>query len=160
VQNLTHRNDADGQALAADALLQRTVGQIDARLKTAWWALLGALDELGEGFQYPVDDARLNVCMLAKRCVVLEAQAVVDLAIRRSEAPRTSGAHRWNALIATYAPAHSIRWRPIRHCCMPGGWRSVNPRTRSCEQTWRTTLSFLTPSVLDHLGLTTASPAN
>ncbi len=82
VRCLTHRNGADGQALATDALLQRTVGQIDARLKTAWWALLGALDELGEDFHYPVDDARLNVCMLAKRCVVLEAQAVVDLAMQ------------------------------------------------------------------------------
>ena len=34
-----------GRALAADALLQRTIGEMDARLKTAWWSLLGALDD-------------------------------------------------------------------------------------------------------------------
>ena len=82
VRTVTDRIGADGRALAGDALLQRMIGEMDARLKTAWWSLLGALDELGEGFNYPVDDAHLNACMLAKRCVVLEAQAVVDLAMQ------------------------------------------------------------------------------
>jgi acyl-CoA dehydrogenase len=82
VHTLTHRAAADGQPLATDALIQRTVGHMDAQLKTAWWALLGALDELGEEFDYPPDDEHLSTCMLAKRSVVLKAQSVVDLAMQ------------------------------------------------------------------------------
>ena len=44
VRRVTDRIGADGRALAADALLQRTIGEMDSRLKTAWWSLLGALD--------------------------------------------------------------------------------------------------------------------
>jgi acyl-CoA dehydrogenase len=79
---LTHRVAADGQSMATDVLIQRTVGLMDAQLKTGWWALLGALNELGDEFDYPLDDEHLSACMLAKRSVVLEAQSVVDLAMQ------------------------------------------------------------------------------
>jgi acyl-CoA dehydrogenase len=82
VHALTHRTAADGRTLATDVLTQRTVGLMDAKLKTGWWALLGALNELGDVFDYPLDDEHLSTCMLAKRSVVLEAQSVVDLAMQ------------------------------------------------------------------------------
>jgi acyl-CoA dehydrogenase len=82
VHIVRRRSGANGQPLAEDVLIQRAVGMMDARLKTSWWALLGALDELGDEFTYPLDDEHLNICMLAKRSVVLAAQAVVDLAMQ------------------------------------------------------------------------------
>jgi acyl-CoA dehydrogenase len=82
VHTLTHRTAADGRSMAADALIQRTVGLMDAKLKAGWWALLGALNELGDEFDYPLDDEHLSTCMLAKRSVVMEAQSVVDLAMQ------------------------------------------------------------------------------
>jgi acyl-CoA dehydrogenase len=82
VHTLTHRVAADGQSLATDVLIQRAVGLMDAQLKTAWWALLGALNELGDEFDYAADDEHLSTCMLAKRSVVVAAQSVVDLAMQ------------------------------------------------------------------------------
>ena len=82
VHIVRRRAGAGGQPLAEDVVIQRTVGMMDARLKTGWWALVGALDELGDDYQYPPDDERYSLCMLAKRSVVLAAQAVVDLAMQ------------------------------------------------------------------------------
>jgi acyl-CoA dehydrogenase len=53
---------------------------MDAKLRTLWWSLLGALDELGE--EYSPDDRAMAPLMIAKRQVVTEAQAVVDLAMQ------------------------------------------------------------------------------
>lgn len=82
VHAVSRRMGPDGQTLAADVLIQRSVGEMDAHLKMSWWALLGALDELGHGFDYPLDDERLSISMLAKRSAVLAARAVVDLAMQ------------------------------------------------------------------------------
>lgn len=59
--------------------VHRQVGLMDARLRGAWWALLGAIEEIG-------DDPRpspglLATAMLAKRQAVTDALAVVDLAM-------------------------------------------------------------------------------
>ncbi|HEX6421033.1 MAG TPA: acyl-CoA dehydrogenase family protein [Acidimicrobiales bacterium] len=59
--------------------VHRQVGLMDAKLRGAWWALLGAIDEIG-------DDPRpspglLASAMIAKRQAVTEAVAVVDLAM-------------------------------------------------------------------------------
>ncbi|HET9141729.1 acyl-CoA dehydrogenase family protein [Actinophytocola sp.] len=59
--------------------IQRQVGLMDAKLRGAWWALMGALDELGD--DYTVGPAALATVMVAKRQVVTEAIEVVNLAM-------------------------------------------------------------------------------
>ncbi|MDF3038548.1 MAG: Butyryl-CoA dehydrogenase [Thermomicrobiales bacterium] len=80
VRVIGSRARGDGNTLADDPTVQRAVGLMDAKLRTMWWALLGALDELGE--EYAPDDRALEAVMIAKRHVVTEAQEVVDLAMQ------------------------------------------------------------------------------
>jgi acyl-CoA dehydrogenase len=79
VRVVAGRRTGDGRALAEDPMVQRNVGLMDVKLRTVWWSLLGALDELGD--DYAPDDRALETVMVAKRHVVTEAQAVVDLAM-------------------------------------------------------------------------------
>jgi acyl-CoA dehydrogenase len=79
VRVIGQRRGADGRALADDPTVQRQVGLMDVKLRTIWWSLLGALAELGD--DYAPDDRALAAVMIAKRHVVTEAQAVVDLAM-------------------------------------------------------------------------------
>lgn len=58
---------------------ERRVGEMVARLRVARWALLAAVDEVGD--DPPVDETTLATWMTAKRHAVLEARAVVDLAL-------------------------------------------------------------------------------
>lgn len=74
------RAAGSGNTLADDPIVQRTVGLMDAKLRTMWWSLLGALDELGD--DYAPDDRALAAVMIAKRHVMTEAQEVVDLAMQ------------------------------------------------------------------------------
>jgi acyl-CoA dehydrogenase len=67
------------RALADLPRVQRQVGLMDAELRSAWWALMGAVDEMGE--DYGASPALLSTVMLAKRQAVLAAIAVVDLAM-------------------------------------------------------------------------------
>jgi acyl-CoA dehydrogenase len=73
------RKTGDGRPLTEDQTVQRQIGLIDVKLRTAWWSLLGALEELGE--EYAPEDAAVAPLMIAKRQVVIEAQTVVDLAM-------------------------------------------------------------------------------
>lgn len=57
----------------------RRVGEMTARLRVARWALLAAVDEVGD--DVAVDEATLATLMTAKRHAVVEARAVVDLAL-------------------------------------------------------------------------------
>ncbi len=59
--------------------VHRQVGLMDAKLRVAWWALLGALDEIGE--DYTATPTALTTVMLAKRQAVTEAIEVVNLAM-------------------------------------------------------------------------------
>jgi len=69
-----------GTALRAElARTQRQVGLMDSKLRVAWWALLGSIDDLGDG--YGADPTALATVMTAKRHVVLEAVDVVNLAM-------------------------------------------------------------------------------
>jgi acyl-CoA dehydrogenase len=69
-----------GASLRAEqARTQRQVGLMDTKLRVAWWALLGSLDELGD--DYGADPAALATVMTAKRHVVIEAVEVVNLAM-------------------------------------------------------------------------------
>lgn len=67
------------QPRAAVPGVVRQVGLMDATLRCAWWALLGALDELGA--DYPAGPGTLTTVMVAKRQVVTAAIEVVDLAM-------------------------------------------------------------------------------
>lgn len=69
----------DGTPIAQDPTTQRLVGQMDVKLRTAWWSLLGALEEIGD--EYEANDGALAPLMIAKRQIVTEAIAVVDLAM-------------------------------------------------------------------------------
>jgi acyl-CoA dehydrogenase len=71
----------DGPPASEDPATIRLVGLMDAKLKMAWWSLIGALTELGDDYAYVVDEANVNTALLAKRCVVTEAVQVVDLAL-------------------------------------------------------------------------------
>lgn len=66
-------------AYAELARVQRQVGLMDAKLRVAWWALMGSLDQIGDDFA--ADGATLATVMLAKREAVTSAIEVVDLAM-------------------------------------------------------------------------------
>lgn len=57
----------------------RRVGEMSARLQVAKWALLSAVDEVGD--DPAADEPALAAVMTAKRHAVVEARAVVDLAL-------------------------------------------------------------------------------
>ncbi len=63
----------------------RQVGEMQARLRVARWALLAAVDEIGD--DPAVDDATLATVMTAKRHVVVEARAVADIAMEVAGGP-------------------------------------------------------------------------
>jgi acyl-CoA dehydrogenase len=57
----------------------RGIGEMRARLRVAHWALLAAVDEVGD--DPAADDPTLDAVLTAKRHVVVEARAVVDRAL-------------------------------------------------------------------------------
>lgn len=59
--------------------VHRQVGLIDAKLRTAWWSLMGAVTDMGD--DYVVGPRLLATVMLAKRQAVMTAIEVVDLAM-------------------------------------------------------------------------------
>jgi alkylation response protein AidB-like acyl-CoA dehydrogenase len=64
---------------APEAATVRLLGDMQARLRVAWWGLRGAVEEIGP--DPAADDATLATVMTAKRHAVLDARAVVDLAL-------------------------------------------------------------------------------
>lgn len=70
---------ARDRAVAGAPTQFRQVGLMEAKLRTSWWALMGAVTDLGE--DYTVDADALATVMLAKREAVLAAREVVDLAM-------------------------------------------------------------------------------
>jgi acyl-CoA dehydrogenase len=79
VQTICARRVGDGQPLAADQTIQRQVGLMDVLLRTSWWALAGALDEVAESAE--LSDETVGTVMIAKREVVTKAIDVVNLAM-------------------------------------------------------------------------------
>lgn len=63
----------------SDPLAQRQIGLMDATLRSMWWALMGAIGEMGD--DYGPADAIMAPLMIAKRQVTVGAQEVVDLAM-------------------------------------------------------------------------------
>jgi len=72
------RSERIGSVLA-DSAIQRQVGEIDARLQAAWWALIGAVTEIGD--DYALDEQTANTVVIGKREVVNAATAIVDMAM-------------------------------------------------------------------------------
>jgi acyl-CoA dehydrogenase len=68
-----------GVAAADSAERQRQVGLMESRLRVAWWALEGALADVGEAMK--PGPGTLTTLMLAKRECVLAGREVVDLAM-------------------------------------------------------------------------------
>ena len=69
------------KALAELPRVQRQVGQLDADLRVAWWALMASLDEAADDDGTTIraaDPATVNTLMLAKREAVMAAIRVVD----------------------------------------------------------------------------------
>jgi len=66
-------------SLSALPRVHRQVGLMDAKLRTSWWALMGAISDLGD--DYVADPHTLTTVMLAKRHAVTTAIEVVDLAM-------------------------------------------------------------------------------
>jgi alkylation response protein AidB-like acyl-CoA dehydrogenase len=59
--------------------VHRQIGLMDAKLRGAWWSLMGSLDELGE--DYTATPETLTTVMVAKRQAVTEAIEVVNIAM-------------------------------------------------------------------------------
>lgn len=108
VRVVRSRRTGDGQSLAEDPTSQRLVGLMDQKLKVAWWALSGALSELGN--EYTPDEAALELVMLAKRQVVTEAVEVVGLAM---EAVGGSAYFRRSPLERAYRDIRAGLFHPI-----------------------------------------------
>jgi hypothetical protein len=89
------------------ASVVRQLGEMQARLRVASWALLGAVDEVGD--DPAADEATLATLMTAKRHAVLEAIAVVDTALEVPAAPPSSARRRWSGPTATCAVGPSTR---------------------------------------------------
>jgi alkylation response protein AidB-like acyl-CoA dehydrogenase len=108
VRVLSTRRTGGGQPLAEDPTSQRLVGLMEQKLKVAWWALVGALTELGD--EYVPDEAALELVMLAKRQVVTEAVEVVGLAM---EAVGGSAYFRRSPLEQAYRDVRAGMFHPI-----------------------------------------------
>lgn len=108
VRVLCQRRNGDGQPLTADPTSQRLVGLMDHKLKVAWWALSGALTELGD--DYTPDEAALELVMLAKRQIVTEAVEIVDLAV---EAVGGSAFFKRSPLERAYRDVRAGMFHPI-----------------------------------------------
>lgn len=63
----------------AAASAVRQVGDMTARLRTARWSLLGAVEEMGD--EPTIDETTLETVLTAKRQAVVEARTIVDTAL-------------------------------------------------------------------------------
>lgn len=57
----------------------RQIGLMDYKLRTAWWSLMGAIEDLGD--DYTAGPETVTTVMLAKRHAVVEAVEVVNIAM-------------------------------------------------------------------------------
>jgi acyl-CoA dehydrogenase len=78
---VTRRKNGAGTPATEDPAIARLFGLMEYKLRTAWWSLSGGINELADDYQYPADEQTVNVALLAKRHVVTEATAIVDLAM-------------------------------------------------------------------------------
>jgi alkylation response protein AidB-like acyl-CoA dehydrogenase len=110
VRTIARRRRGDGEPLAQDPALQRLVGEMDSKLRTAWWALIGGLSELGDDYAYALDDDNCNTVLLAKRHVVTAAVEIVDLAM---EAVGGSSFYKGSPLERAYRDVRGGTFHPL-----------------------------------------------
>lgn len=88
--------------------VQRQVGLMDSRLRVSWWALLGALAEVGD--PPTLSHETLSPLMIAKRECVLAAREVVDLAL---DVAGGAGYHRSSPLERALRDVQAGRFHPL-----------------------------------------------
>jgi acyl-CoA dehydrogenase len=79
VRVIMARPSRNGASPADDPLIQRRIGQMESLLRTAWWSVLGSIEELGD--DYKPDPRAVNIVVIAKAEAVTKAVQVVDLAM-------------------------------------------------------------------------------
>jgi acyl-CoA dehydrogenase len=109
IRAMSRRPSRDGSQNEDPAMI-RLAGLMDYKLRTAWWALMGSLSETGEDFDYPLDEQNTLTALLAKRCVVTEAQEVVDLAM---EAAGGSSYFKRSPIERAYRDVRGGKYHPL-----------------------------------------------
>jgi len=107
---VTRRRNGAGVPASQDPAISRIVGLMEYKLRTAWWALIGALNELPDDYQYAANDQNANTILLAKRCVVTEATEIVDLAM---EAVGGSAFYKGSPLERAYRDVRGGPFHPL-----------------------------------------------
>jgi acyl-CoA dehydrogenase len=108
VHHIAGRTYGDVHPLAEEPSVQRLVGLMDYKLRTSWWSLLGALDELGDDF--PLDEAMATTVLLARRHVATEAVEIVDLAM---EAVGGASYYKRSPLERAYRDVRAGKYHPL-----------------------------------------------
>jgi acyl-CoA dehydrogenase len=108
LRTIAQRKSGRGDAMANDPLAQRHVGLMDYRLKTAWWSVMGALDELGDDYQ--IGEREVGLVQLARRDAMSAAQEVVDTAM---ETLGGSSYFRRSPLERAYRDVRAGRFHPF-----------------------------------------------
>jgi len=85
VRAIMSRPSRNGVAPVEDPLIQRRVGMMDSLLRTAWWSIIGSIEEIGEDYK-PTPET-VNTLMIAKAEAVTKAVQVVDLAMETTGGP-------------------------------------------------------------------------
>jgi alkylation response protein AidB-like acyl-CoA dehydrogenase len=105
---IADRRRGDGQPLADEPSIQRLVGLMDYKLRSSWWSLVGALEELGD--DYPLNEAMSTSVLLARRHVAMEAVEVVDLAM---EAVGGASFYKRSPLERAYRDVRAGKYHPM-----------------------------------------------
>jgi acyl-CoA dehydrogenase len=85
VRAVMSRPQRNGTSPANDPLIQRRIGMMESMLRTSWWSILGAIEEIGDDYK-PTPEV-VNVMMLAKAETVTKAVQVVELAMETAGGP-------------------------------------------------------------------------
>ena len=108
VKTILSRKLGNGAPMAEDVSVQRLVGEMDAKLRTSWWSLLGSVDELGDNFE--PSEANFNTVLLARRYVIESACEVVDIAM---EAVGGSSYYKKSSLERAYRDVRAGKYHPL-----------------------------------------------
>jgi acyl-CoA dehydrogenase len=108
VRHIAGRMYGDLHPLAEEPSVQRLVGLMDSKLRTSWWSLLGALEELGD--DYPLNEEMATTVLLARRHVATEAVEVVDLAM---EAVGGASYYKRSPLERAYRDVRAGKYHPL-----------------------------------------------